>query len=131
MNMAIIKFENIRIKTSSPSVSITSYGTIGFNGGAVKKFDMHNYNRCLLYFDPDEKKIYIELTNDENDKSSLLFRHRNPGADIGAKSFFVFFDNMPSDLTHYPLETGGKENMFMIDMKKGIEKKKKEKSQEN
>ncbi len=127
--MAIIKFENIRSRTSSPSSSITSYGVIGFNGGAVKKYGIKNYTRCVLYFDPDEKKIYVELSNDENDRSTFPLRHRNPGADIGARGFFNHFENMPEDLTNYPIERGENENMLVIDMTKGTQRK--GKSQEN
>ena len=75
-----------------PKISITKSGLIGFNQGAVRHFNLTNFEYAVLYYDRDNSRIGIGLTNDNNDNGICKLRKRVSGADVSAKSFFDYYD---------------------------------------
>lgn len=75
-----------------PKISITKSGLIGFNQGAVRHFKLTNYEYAVLYYDRDESRIGIGLTNDKNETGICKLRKRASGADVSAKSFLDYYD---------------------------------------
>ena len=79
-------------RTGVPEISITEYGQIVFNGASLVKFDLEKYSFSTLYYDKENKKIGIKLTNDESDEGKRLIRKRKNYATIGAKLFLLYYN---------------------------------------
>lgn len=47
----------------SARVTIRQTGQIGFNGGAINRFFRPDQTHCVLYFDPIERVVGIELVS--------------------------------------------------------------------
>lgn len=78
-------------RSYKPKISIRSNGQIGFNYGAIEKFRLSNYKFAVLFFDRQEKKMGIKLTNSEEDGVCKL-QVRKSNAAIAAKAFLDYFD---------------------------------------
>jgi hypothetical protein len=74
-----------------PKISIWDGGQIGFNQGAMKRFNLHNFQYAILYFDQDKNRIGIKFTNEEKEEGSLKFNHRKTGGVISGKAFLDFY----------------------------------------
>ena len=74
-----------------PKVSITRSGLIGFNQGAFKHFKLDQFEWAILYYDNDNHRIGIELTNDADEDGVCKLRKRASGADVSARSFFDYY----------------------------------------
>ncbi len=132
--MSFVMFKNDGRRILSPRVSITKGGVIGFNNGAVRRFNLTKYKRCLLYYDSEAGKIAIELLTDDNSPVSVTLRHKpSSSAEITSRMFFNCFDIVPTSLIVIEPELGEKENTIILDMKKGMimGNRKKVKSQES
>ena len=88
--MAFERFTQIG-RGYKPKVSITKSGQIGFNQGAFKHFELDDYQYAVLYYDKDNLRIGIGLTNDHSEAGACKIRKRASGADISARSFFSFY----------------------------------------
>jgi len=84
-----------------PKVSVTKNGMIGFNQGSVQRFKLEDYQYAILYFDKENKRIGVELSNDENEEGVCKLRQRTSGADVSAKAFFDFYGIGYSSTTRY------------------------------
>ena len=116
--MAFIKFtEHGRSYEAKASISQT--GMISFSDGARKRFIMDDKGMCVLYYDPDTKKIGIELTSDKTAEGARRIRLRNTGADIAAKGFLQFFNICVKETMLYTLELDDNTGYLVIDMSKG------------
>jgi len=104
-------------RSYKPKVSITSSGLIGFNNGAVKRFDLNNYKYSVLYYDKEGKRIGISLTNDENEEGICKLRNRASGADISARAFFDFYEIDYSETRRYDAIWDDVEKKIIIDVK--------------
>ncbi len=62
--MAFIKFTE-HGRSFAPRASISRTGTLSFSYGARNRH-LADYKFCVLYYDPDTRRIGIELTNDDN-----------------------------------------------------------------
>ncbi|WP_029918166.1 hypothetical protein [Pelobacter seleniigenes] len=124
--MAFEKFTKTG-RGAKPVVSIWKKGQLGFNQGAVESFDLENKGYVILYFDPDEKKIGFEFTNDETAEGALKFKVRKTGASIGAKYFLdyyhVDYERMSAAGTKYGLKFDEKAGLYIVDLNPGNEAK--------
>ena len=97
-----------------PKVSITRSGLIGFNQGAVKHFELGNYDWAILYYDKDNDRIGIGLTNDENEEGVCKLRKRSSGADVSARSFFDYYGIEYNQTNKYDAEWDENEGMLVV-----------------
>jgi hypothetical protein len=128
--MGFVKFTETG-KSFTPKATISPRGMISFNDGSRRKYKLDAYKCCVLYYDYEDKKVGIELTNDESAEGAVKLRLRATGADIGAKSFIDFFEIAPEVTTMYFVTSGNEENWLVIDLGKGRERKGKKDEPDN
>lgn len=117
--MAFVRFTEAG-RSFSPKATVSSYGMIGFNDGARKRFRLDEYKSAVLYYDADNRRIGVELTNDEHAQGARKIRFRVTGADIAAKSFVDFFGIAVPETTVYPLAKDQDSGFLVIDLAQGI-----------
>jgi hypothetical protein len=88
--MAFVKFTQTG-QRFKPKISIWEGGQIGFTQGAIKRFNLDNFNFAILFYDSDSKKIGIKFTNDNNEEGVIKFNHRKTGGVISGKAFLDFY----------------------------------------
>jgi len=89
MTYNFTKFEDTHARFES-RITITGSYSIGFPTKFYKDNNIENYKYIVLYWDPENRAIGIQLTNDDNGAGKLkIGKTRDYGAMISAKSFFV------------------------------------------
>ena len=99
-----------------PKVSITRSGLIGFNQGAVKHFELDQFDWAILYYDNDNNRIGIELTNDATEDGVCKLRKRTSGADVSARSFFEYYRIDYDKTSRYDAKRDDIENKIIVKM---------------
>ena len=122
--MSFVMFPNDGQRAYSPRAALTKGGVISFNRSAVKKFNLTDYQYCLLYYDAEEQKIGIDFSNDATNNAMVRLRQRISGAEINSKGFFSYFDILPKELIVCDIETSEQENRIILNLKEGIRKRK-------
>ena len=74
-----------------PKVSIRTNGQIGFNNGAIIRFNLDKYKYVILFYDKQSKMIGIKPTNDANEEGICKLRIRKSAGAIGARSFLDYY----------------------------------------
>lgn len=128
--MAFVKFTEAG-RSFAPKCSINPRGTIAFNEGAKKRYNLGKFSFCILYYDADTKKIGIRFTSNNNEEGVLKIRNRKSGIAIAAKSFFDFFNAAPESTMMYAIEQSESGEMFIIDTTKGRKRNKREKNEQS
>lgn len=83
-------FEQFTVDTKkhrfkSPTITIRINGQIGFNVGAMRKFNINKYKFVILFFNKDTQQIGIKLSNkQEKGVSKLFIRESNIVASVKA-----------------------------------------------
>jgi len=116
--MAFIKFTE-HGRSYSAKVSISRNGMLSFSDGARKRFEMDKLAICVLYYDPDTRRIGVEFTADEKAEGARKIRLRSTGADVAAKSFVEFFNIGVQETTIFPLERDEDTGLAVIDLDSG------------
>ena len=83
------KFEKFVETDKSFSARITirqKTGQLGFNIGAVNRFKIHDFKYGILYFDPRERVVGIELSG-EKSAGTIEIKRGNANTYIRAKNF--------------------------------------------
>ena len=88
--MAWVKFTQAG-KGFSPKAKLWRGGQIGFTQGAVKRYRLDKKKYVVLYFDSDEQKIGVQLTNDSEAEGAISIVNRGKSCFISAKSFLEFY----------------------------------------
>lgn len=84
------KFEKFLETNSSFAAKVTirqRTGQIGFNLGAINRFKIHEYKYAVLYFDPSERVVGIQLVNEE-EPGSIRISNKKSNTFVTAKNFF-------------------------------------------
>jgi len=116
--MAFIKFTESG-RSFSPRATISTYGTLSFSDGARWRFSLDTYAYAILYYDPDTRRIGIELTNERDAKGTRKLRHRKTGSDMAVKPFLDYFSIHIETTTLYDIARDRKSGMLVIDLKTG------------
>ena len=104
-------------KTFKPKVSIRKYGQIGFNNGAVKKFDLDKYEYVILFYDRENRRIGIKLTNNSSEDGAMKLQKRPLNVAISAKSFLEYYEIPYLKTSRYNPQWDENEKMIIIDLK--------------
>ena len=105
-----------------PMASIWSRGQIGLNQGAVQRFKLDNFEYAVLFFDAENKRIGIKLTNDETEAGTTKITRGSTGAVISAASFLGFYDIEHDSTTRYAIEFDEDEGLYVINLTKPMAK---------
>lgn len=103
-------------KSYRPRISIRANGQIGFSFGAIKKFSLAKYKFVVLFFDKENSKIGIKLTNSEEDGICKL-QVRQLNAAISAKAFFDYYSIDYTKTKRYDAVWDEKEQMIIVSIK--------------
>lgn len=116
--MAFIKYTE-SARSFAAKASISKAGMLSFTDGARKRFHMDEFKFCVLYYDPEARRVGVELTNDENTEGARRLRHRDTGSDVAAKSFTQYFEIDVEVTTTYPATKDQETGMVVIDLSEG------------
>lgn len=93
------KFEKFVETDSSFAAKVTirqRTGQIGFNSGAINRFKVNDYKYVVLYFDPSERVVGIQLVRSE-EPGSIPISKKQSNTYVTAKNFF---DKYGIDYSH-------------------------------
>jgi len=99
-----------------PKVSIWSRGQIGFNQGAVERFNLKSYKYTVLFFDAETRKIGIKFTNDENEEGITKLTARGGGTSFSARAFLDFNDIDYSKTQRYDVDYDEENELYVIQL---------------
>jgi len=99
-----------------PKVSIWSRGQIGFNQGAVERFELKNYKYAILFIDAETSRIGIKFTNDENEEGITKLTKRAGGISFSARAFLDFNDIDYSKTTRYNVDYDKEDELYIIQL---------------
>ena len=115
--MSFEKFTEVG-KVFRPKISIRSGGQMGFNQGSRNKFELDKYGYVVLYFDRENDKIGIKLTNDKNAEGAITLHKRELDVAISAKSFLYCYDINFHETAIYDPIWDAENEMIVLDLKK-------------
>lgn len=102
-------------KSFVPKLSIRRTGQLGFNQGAVDEFKMANFEYMVLFFDSDNNKIGVKLTNDVESGACKL-RVRDGNASISAKAFLDCYGINYTESSRYLLKWDEEAKLLVAEM---------------
>ena len=105
-------------KTFKPKVSIRRNGQIGFNNGARKRFELDNYKYVILFYDKENEKIGIKLTNEGSENGIMILQKRPLNVAVSAKSFLEYYELPYLKTSRYDPQWDENEKMIIVDLKK-------------
>ncbi|OGP07543.1 MAG: hypothetical protein A2048_08745 [Deltaproteobacteria bacterium GWA2_45_12] len=114
--MAFERFTNTN-KSFISKVSIRSNGQIGFSQGLIHKFHLESFKFGVLFYDKDEGKVGIQLTNDEKESGICKLQVRPQNASLSAKAFLDFFDLDYQETRSYPMQWDEENKMIIVNLK--------------
>lgn len=91
--MTFERFELGASRGFAPKISIRAAGQLGFNQGAVKRFELEKYSYAVLFYDKEDNRMAIQPTNERNEKGLMKLRVRDNGKDaaISIKAFLDYY----------------------------------------
>lgn len=113
--MAFKKFAQRR-QQLDPCVYFWKRGIIGFNNGAISKFELDKFKFVILYFDEDTRRVGFGFTNDENDPAAIKLSARKTGYTLAAKSFFNLYGISIGDKVRHVLKFDADEGLLVIQL---------------
>ncbi len=101
---------------NEPRISLRKNGQLGFNRGALSKYGLARFARVILFYDKDERRVGVRLTNEI--KSNTLKLHvKEFDAYVPAKSFMDFYEIRPEKTTSYKPVWSVEDDMLIIALK--------------
>ena len=85
--MGFVRFTDIKTKGHRPRVSIRTNGQLGFNRGAVNRFELKKFHYAVLFYDPDNMRIGIKRTDNADEDGACKLRVKENNAYMAARSF--------------------------------------------
>jgi hypothetical protein len=85
--LGFVRFTDVGTKGHRPRVSIRTNGQLGFNRGAVKRFELSKFLYAVLFYDPVEMRIGIKLTDNADEPGASKLRVKAHNAYMAARSF--------------------------------------------
>lgn len=121
--MPFVKFTE-KGRAFAPKATLSRSGMLSMNDGAYRRFEMDQFEFCVLYYDPETRRVGIELIKDPHTEGARKLRRRQGGgADISAKSFCDFFEISVSETTVYPIQRSDRPDegeILTIDLTVGV-----------
>lgn len=107
-------------KSFKPKISIRGNSQIGLNFASIEAFKLNDYQFAVLYFDKENKKVGIKLTNSKDEDGVCRLRVRGKaGASISARSYIDCYklNNLKKHRFNAKWDTDSKEKMIVADLK--------------
>jgi hypothetical protein len=122
--MAFERFTEVG-RVFRPRLSIRSNGQIGFNHGSVKRFDLQKWTHVVLFYDKENKKVGIKLTNDKTEPGASTLVTRSGNGTVSARAFLEYYHLLPKVTTQYDIELDDEVNMLIVEVGKGSQRTRK------
>ncbi len=103
-------------RSYAPKVSIWTRGQIGFNRGAVKKMSMRDYKYAILFYDKENKRVGIKLTNNPSEEGATKISFGSTGAFISARAFLDYYDIPRGETKRYDIYYDDENDMWVFDL---------------
>ena len=115
--MAFERFTKTRIRVYTPKIGIWKRGQIGFNQVAVDKFELDKYEYAILYYDPDNKRIGFQFTNDEKEEGvSKIIKRKSGGFSISGTAFLKNYNIDYTETKQYDAKYDENSSMCYIQL---------------
>lgn len=117
------KFEKFLETNSSFAAKVTirqRTGQIGFNLGAINRFKIHEYKYAILYFDPSERVVGIQLVKEE-EPGSIRISNKKSNTFVTAKNFFDKYGVDYSQSHRHDLEQDAESGFLFFDTQMNAE----------
>jgi hypothetical protein len=115
--MGFVKYTNTGGRIGKPTISIWTRGQIGFSNAAIIEYDLKSYKYAVVYYNDEEKKIGITLTNnDKEDGINKLIHRKGGGISFSAMSFLKTYKVDFSKTKQYDFEYDKENKMFIISL---------------
>ena len=75
----------------APKASIWSRGQIGFNRGAVERYNLKNYDYAVFFYDKENKEIGVKFTNNPAEEGANKIMKSQSGIFMSAKAFLDYY----------------------------------------
>ena len=116
--MGFVKYTKVGSRIGSPRISIWVSGQIGFNNAAILDHDIKSYKYALVYYDSDDDRMGITLTNnDEEDGITKLIHRKGGGISFSARAFLNTYKVDYRKTIQYKFEYDKENLMFIINPK--------------
>jgi len=79
-------------RSFTPKISIRANGQIGFNRGAVNRFDIDRFDYVAVYFNKKTSQIAIQFHNNENQEGAIKIVKRENNYFFSGKSFLEYYN---------------------------------------
>lgn len=86
MAFNFVKFTEIDESFAARATIRQKTGQIGFNGGAVNRYSIVDYEYVVLYFDPKQRVVGLGLENEKSD-GAISIKHSKGNTYVRAKNF--------------------------------------------
>lgn len=103
-------------RSFKPKISIRKRGQIGFNNGAIKRFQIDKYDYVVLYYNKDNHKMAFNFTNSENDDGAIKIIKRKNNYFISGKSFFDYYELPYEESQSFDVEWNQEDLLAIIDI---------------
>lgn len=120
--MAFEKFTE-KGKSFRPIVAIWSRGQIGFNQGAVNLCKIKDGYHVIFFYDAAENLVGFQFTENPKDEGAFKLKMYKTGAFASAKTFLDYYQINYKTTIKYEVYHDDENDMFVIDLKKGLTKK--------
>lgn len=114
--MGFKRFTKTKGRGYKPKVSIWSRGQIGFNQGAVERYNLRDFKYAVLFFDAETKRIGMKFTNDENEEGIVKLVKRTTGLSFSARAFLDFYNIEYSKTEKYDVEYIPEDELYAIQL---------------
>jgi len=100
-----------------PKISIRGTSQLGLNCAAIEEFKLGDYKYAVLFYDKENMRIGIKLTNDKSEEGACKLRVREKtGASIAARSFIDCYKLNDLSKRKFDAMWNSKEKMIVADI---------------
>jgi len=103
-------------RSYKPKISIMSRGQMGFNKGAIKRFEIDKYEYAIIYFDKISNRIGFSFTSDCNEEGIIKMSKHSSVVTIAARSFLQYYDINHNKTRNYTINFDEKSKLYIINL---------------
>lgn len=85
-------------------ITVRQTGQLGFNIGAINRYKIREYGYAILYFDPENRVVGLQLTNDRESPGAIEIKQSDSNTYIRAKNFCDRFGIEYETMSRYDLK---------------------------
>ena len=110
--MAFERFTKTGSRGYTPKASIWTRGQIGFNQGAVERYNLKEFEYAILFFDKEEGRIGVKFTNDPTEEGTNKIIKGKSSIFISTKAFLDYYNIAHAKTIKYDFEYNGETDLY-------------------